>query len=79
MTTYTENFNLGKQTDHSDMFSMDVITDNMDKIDSCLKNMADRLEELEKNSGRSSAGLMTFDFIGRNSGFYGNLITESKE
>lgn len=35
--TYTPNFNLGKQTDHSDKFDMSVITDNMDKIDSALE------------------------------------------
>lgn len=36
-TTYTSNYNLGKQTDHADRFSMDVITDNMDKIDAQMK------------------------------------------
>ena len=31
-TTYTPNYNLGKQTDHADKFDMTVITDNADKI-----------------------------------------------
>ena len=39
-TTYTTHYNLGKQTNHADKFSMDVITDNMDIIDA----------ELYKNS-----------------------------
>lgn len=34
--TYTPNLHLGKQTDHSDKFDMNVITDNMDKIDEAL-------------------------------------------
>lgn len=33
-TTYTTNYNLGKQTNTSDTFDMSVITDNMDIIDS---------------------------------------------
>lgn len=35
-TTYTLNYNLGKQEDKNDNFSMDVITENMDKIDAAL-------------------------------------------
>jgi len=34
--TYTSNYNLGKQEDKNDNFSMDVITENMDKIDAAL-------------------------------------------
>ena len=36
-TTYTPNYNLGKQTDVNDLFDMSVITDNMDKIDTAMK------------------------------------------
>ena len=36
-TTYTPNYNLGKQTDVNDLFSMSVITGNMDKIDTQMK------------------------------------------
>lgn len=38
-TTYTPNYNLGKQTDVNDLFSMEVITDNMDKIDTAMNNI----------------------------------------
>lgn len=41
-TTYTTNYHLGKQEDTSDNFSMSVITDNMDTIDSVLYNKADK-------------------------------------
>lgn len=37
-TTYTTNYHLGKQTDTSDTFDMSVITDDMDIIDTQMKN-----------------------------------------
>lgn len=43
-TTYTPNYNLGKQEDHADKFSMNVITDNMDIIDETLKENADNIK-----------------------------------
>lgn len=43
-TTYTTNYHLGKQTDHSDKFLMSVITDNMDAIDTAMKANADAAE-----------------------------------
>lgn len=42
-TSYTTNYHLGKQLNHSDYFDMDVITDNMDTIDSALKSNADNI------------------------------------
>lgn len=42
-TTYTENYNLGMQKDHSDKFDMGVITDNMEKIDEALAGKQDTL------------------------------------
>jgi len=44
-TTYTSNYNLGKQEDKNDNFSMDVITENMDKIDAALSS-----HELDTNN-----------------------------
>lgn len=41
-TTYTTNYNLGKQENHADKFDMDVITDNADKIDAALTDKADK-------------------------------------
>lgn len=38
-TTYTTNYNLGKQENHADKFDMDVITDNADKIDAALAEL----------------------------------------
>lgn len=43
--TYTSNYNLGKQEDKNDNFSMDVITENMDKIDAALSS-----HELDANN-----------------------------
>lgn len=40
-TTYTPNYNLGKQEDYSDKFDMSVITDDMDIIDTQMKANAD--------------------------------------
>ncbi len=44
-TTYTPHYNLGKQTNHADKFSMDVITDDMDIIDTELYNNAQDIDE----------------------------------
>ena len=44
-TTYTSNYNLGKQEDKNDNFSMDIITENMDKIDAALSS-----HELDSNN-----------------------------
>lgn len=45
-TTYTPNYNLGKQEDHADKFSMNVITDNMDIIDGVMKELADKIKSV---------------------------------
>ena len=42
-TVYTDNYNLGKQVNHSDIFNMNVITDNMDIIDEAMKTNADNI------------------------------------
>lgn len=42
-TVYTDNYNLGKQINHSDVFNMNVITDNMDIIDEVMKTNADNI------------------------------------
>ena len=42
-TTYTENYNLGMQTNTADKFDMSVITDNMPIIDEVLKANADNV------------------------------------
>lgn len=47
MTTYTANFNLGKQEDKSDKFSMDNLNTNFDKIDTALAELKARIEALE--------------------------------
>lgn len=49
-TTYTENYNLGMQKDHSDKFDMDVITDNMEKIDEALAGKQDTLTPTQLNA-----------------------------
>lgn len=41
-TTFTPNYNLGMQKDHADKFDMDVITDNMEIIDTALSNKQDK-------------------------------------
>ena len=43
-TTYTTNYNLGKQENHADKFDMDVITDNADKIDAALTGLQSSID-----------------------------------
>lgn len=46
-TTYTPNYNLGKQEDHTDKFDMSVITENMDKLDTALHEQAEDISEAQ--------------------------------
>ena len=46
-TTYTPNYNLGKQEDHADKFDMSVITENMDKLDTELHEQAEDISEVQ--------------------------------
>ena len=48
-TTYTPNYNLGKQTDHADKFDMSVLTENADKLDAALHDHDTELADLEAN------------------------------
>ena len=48
-TTYTPNYNLGKQTDPNDNFDMSVITANMDTIDAQMKTNADNIALAQQN------------------------------
>jgi hypothetical protein len=50
-TTYTTNYNLGKQTDTSDNFDMSVITDNMDIIDTQMKSNANDISSIQQTIG----------------------------
>ena len=45
-TTYTPNYNLGKQTNANDTFDMSVITDNMDKIDTAMNDNKTNISSL---------------------------------
>lgn len=64
-TTYTENYNLGKQENHADKFSMDVITENMDKIDTALSDLAEGVDSLSpvlaELTDRGAKNLFDFD------------------
>lgn len=60
-TTYTTNYNLGKQENHADKFDMDVITDNADKIDAALT-------ELQSGIDDKQAALTTEQLAAVNSG-----------
>ena len=44
-TAYTSHYNLGKQTNHADKFSMDIITNNMDIIDRELYNNDQKIDK----------------------------------
>ena len=46
-TTYTPNYNLGKQEDHADKFDMSVITENADKLDTALHEQAEDISEVQ--------------------------------
>ena len=62
-TTYTANYHLGKQTDHTDKFSMQVITDNMDTIDTQMKANADAAAAVTpsvESSDITTASIATF-------------------
>lgn len=52
--TYTSNYNLGKQEDKNDNFSMGVITENMDKLDAALMTKADDLDLAAHTSNTSN-------------------------
>lgn len=76
-TTYTTNYNLGKQTDHSDKFDMNVITDNMDIIDTQLKANADATAAIAptvETSDITSASIASF-FSGVKAGKLATEIT----
>lgn len=45
MTEYTENYNLGKQTNKKDKFDMSIISENWDILDDCMKNFDERILE----------------------------------
>lgn len=46
-TTYTPNYNLGKQEDHADKFDMSVLTENADKLDTALHEQAEDISEVQ--------------------------------
>lgn len=60
-TTYTTNYNLGKQENHADKFDMEVLTDNADKIDAALT-------ELQSGIDGKQATLTTAQLAAVNSG-----------
>lgn len=57
-TTYTPNYNLGKQEDHADKFDMSVITENMDKIDTALHEQAEDIAEADTAEAADRAALV---------------------
>ena len=63
-TTYTSNYHLGKQEDKNDKFSMDVITENMDKIDAALNLKADNLDLTTHTSNTDNPHNVNKDDIG---------------
>lgn len=46
-TTYTPNYNLGKQEDHAGKFDMSVLTENADKLDTALHEQAEDISEVQ--------------------------------
>lgn len=62
-TTYTTNYNLGKQEDSSDKFNMKVITDNMDTIDSQLKANADAAAAVTPDVSSSTISNSTLEDV----------------
>ena len=57
-TTYTTYFNLGKQEDHADKFSMAVLTENADKIDAALHGLAEDVAQLQTDTLADRAALV---------------------
>lgn len=68
-TTYTTNYNLGKQENHADKFDMDVITDNADKIDAALTG-------LQSGIDGKQAALTTEQLAAVNSGITSTDVTQ---
>ena len=68
-TTYTTNYNLGKQENHADKFDMDVITDNADKIDAALTG-------LQSGIDGKQAALTTEQLAAVNSGITSAAVTQ---
>ena len=60
-TTYTPHYNLGKQTNHADKFSMDVITDDMDIIDTELYNNATEINKYAVPDVRTDRAITSGD------------------
>lgn len=57
-TTYTTYYNLGKQEDHADKFSMAVLTENADKIDAALHGLAEDVAQLQTDTLADRAALV---------------------
>ena len=53
-TSYTTHYNLGKQLDKSDKFSMTVLTDNADKIDAELYAHDEAIEAVTPSTASAS-------------------------
>lgn len=68
-TTYTTNYNLGKQENHADKFDMDVLTDNADKIDAALTG-------LQSGIDGKQAALTTEQLAAVNSGITSTDVTQ---
>ena len=68
-TTYTTNYNLGKQENHADKFDMDVITDNADKIDAALTG-------LQSSIDGKQAALTTAQLAAVNSGIDSTKVAQ---
>ena len=58
-TTYTPNYHLGKQTGENDTFDMSVITDNMDTIDSAMKQNETNISLIKKKTKQVSYTVAT--------------------
>lgn len=54
MTEYTENYNLGKQTNKKEKFDMSIISDNWDILDDCMKNFNERISTLESTGSSNN-------------------------
>lgn len=59
-TTYTEHYNFGKQENYADLFSMKVITDNWDSLDTILYNFSTGKQDKIDSSHKLDPALVGF-------------------
>ena len=78
MTEYTENYNLGKQTNKKDKFDMSIISENWDILDDCMKNFDERISESANAVTVINERLTTLESDSKGGSGSSNIVTLSQ-